>query len=60
MRAIDKPHRSLGKVGMRLWRDVLDSINLDDTTSREFCCSQPRRSTERRTAASRSPRMAPS
>jgi hypothetical protein len=36
MRVIDsKPHRELGKVGMRLWRDVLDTVSLDDTASRE-------------------------
>jgi hypothetical protein len=36
MEVIDsKPHRELGKVGMRLWRDVLDTVSLDDTASRE-------------------------
>jgi hypothetical protein len=36
MRVIDnKPQRELGKVGMRLWRDVLDTVSLDDTASRE-------------------------
>jgi hypothetical protein len=36
MRVIDsKPHRELGKVGLRLWRDVLDTVSLDDTASRE-------------------------
>ena len=36
MRMIEsKLHRELRKVGMRLWRDVLDTVSLDDTASRE-------------------------
>ena len=36
MQAVDaKPHRDLSKVGLRLWRDVLDTVSLDDTASRE-------------------------
>ena len=49
MRVIDnKPHRELGKVGMRLWRDVLDSVSLDDTASREVLLLATRRERDQR------------
>jgi hypothetical protein len=59
MRVIDnKPHHELGKVGLRLWRDVLDTVSLDDTASREVLLLAAEALDRGRTAASRSPTMA--
>jgi len=31
----EKPHRALGAAGARLWREILESCDLDDVASRE-------------------------
>ena len=37
MKVIDeKPHRPLGAVGLRLWREILESYSIDDAASIEI------------------------